>query len=75
MATAFSVTGPKEFAALWSCLGHWRVSFFFIVQIFASDKIWSPIPFTKVKINPIPLLCDFLGICSCIVPFSYWFQL
>lgn len=23
-------TGPKEFAALWSCLGQWRVSLFFI---------------------------------------------
>jgi len=30
LAVYFSDTGPKEFAALWSCLGQWRVSSLFL---------------------------------------------
>lgn len=37
LPVACAFTGPKEFAALWSCLGHWRVSFFFISSFILSQ--------------------------------------
>jgi len=39
LAIARSFTGPKEFAALWSCLGHWRVSLVFISSFTLSQDI------------------------------------
>lgn len=37
------LTGPKEFAALWSCLGQWRVSglYFFVVWFSFGTNIIS----------------------------------